>query len=175
MEADTELGRLAKSFIDKGELVPDDVVLELVDGWISANGTSKGFIFDGFPRTRGQAELFDARLTKLQKPLDMVIWLEPTVEMIICRVEGRRVCSECRTNYHLTRLPPKVVGKCDQCGAPLKQRPDDTKEMVLKRLKVYQEQTKGLLDYYQGQGKLKKIDGDLGPQEMFEEVLKAVA
>ncbi|MSR64700.1 MAG: adenylate kinase [Verrucomicrobiae bacterium] len=174
MEADTELGRLARLFIDKGELVPDDVVLALVDGWIGANGTGKGFIFDGFPRTLRQAELFDEKLAKLQKPLDVVIWLEPTVEMIIYRIEGRRVCSECRTNYHLTRLPSKVVGKCDRCDAPLKQRPDDTKEMVLKRLKVYQEQTKGLFDYYQRQDKLRKIDGDLGPQEMFEEVLKAV-
>jgi adenylate kinase len=175
MEADTELGQLAGKFIDKGELVPDNVVLDLVDGWISAIGTSRGFIFDGFPRTLRQAELFDERLTKLQKPLDLVIWLEPTVEMIICRTEGRRVCSKCRTNYHLTRLPPKIAGTCDHCGAPLKQRPDDTKEMVLKRLKVYREQTRGLFDYYQRQNKLKKIDGDLGPQEMFEEVLEAAA
>lgn len=175
MEADTKLGRLAKQFIDRGELVSDDVVLELVDGWISANGTSKGFIFDGFPRTLRQAELFDARLAKLRKPLDVVVWLEPTVDMIIYRIEGRRVCSECGENYHLVRLRPKTDGKCDRCGAALKSRPDDTKEMVLKRLEVYQRQTKGLSDYYQKQGKLFRIDGDLNPGEMFEQVQRAVA
>lgn len=174
MEADTELGRLAKQFIDNGELVPDDVVMGLVDGWMATHGQHDGFIFDGFPRTLRQAELLDARLAKLEKPIDLVIWLEPTVEMIIHRIEGRRVCSGCRANYHLTRMPPKVEGKCDRCGAPLKVRPDDTKEMVLKRLKVYHEQTQGLFDYYQRQSKLRRIDGDLGPNEMFEEVLKAV-
>jgi adenylate kinase len=114
------------------------------------------------------------RLARLKKPIDLVIWLEPTVEMIIHRIEGRQVCSKCGANYHLTRMPSKVEGKCDRCGAALKHRPDDTKEMVLKRLKVYQEQTQGLFDYYQRRNKLCKIDGDLGPEEMFQEVLKAV-
>jgi len=175
MAADTKLGRLAKQFIDKGELVPDDAVLDLVDQWMSANGIQDGFIFDGFPRTLRQGELLDVRLSKLKRPLDIVVWLEPTVGMIIERIEGRWVCSECGTNYHVTRLRPKIAGKCDRCGGSLQQRTDDTKDMVLKRLKVYQEQTKGLFDYYQRQGKLQKIDGDLGPLEMFEEVLKAVA
>lgn len=175
MEADTQLGRLAKQFIDNGELVPDDVVLGLVDEWLTANAASDGFIFDGFPRTVRQGELLDQRLAKLNRPLDVVIWLEPSIEMIIQRIEGRRVCSQCGANFHRTRLPPKDEGKCDYCHAPLRQRPDDTREMVLKRFKVYQEQTQGLWDYYQRQGKVTRIDGDLGVQEMFQEVLKAVA
>jgi len=174
MEAGTELGRLARQFIDNGELVPDDVVLGLVDEWLAANSAGDGFIFDGFPRTLGQAELLDVRLGKLRKPLEVVIGLEPSEEMILCRIEGRRVCSKCGANFHLKRLPPKVAGKCDHCGGPLKQRADDTREMVLKRLTVYEEQTRGLLDYYEHQGKLRRIDGDLGVDEMFTEVLKAV-
>src|SRR5262245_36173714 len=104
MAADTKLGRLAKQFIDRGELVPDEAVLDLVDQWLSTNGTQGGFIFDGFPRTLRQGELFDARLAELKKPLDVVLWLEPTVGMIIERIEGRRVCSVCGSNYHITRL-----------------------------------------------------------------------
>jgi adenylate kinase len=175
MDADTGLGRLARQFIDNGELVPDDVVLGLVDEWMASHTTDDGFIFDGFPRTLRQSELLDERLKKVGKPLDVVIGLDPSVNMIIRRIEGRRVCSKCGANFHLTRLPPAVADECDHCHAPLKHRPDDTREMVLRRLKVYQEQTQGLWDYYQRQGTLRKIDGDLGPSEMFEEVLKAVA
>jgi adenylate kinase len=175
MAADSRLGKLAKQFIDNGELVPDDVVLALVDEWIAANGADGGFIFDGFPRTLRQAELLDERLAKIGKPLDTVIWLEPTTDMIIQRIEGRRVCSQCGANYHLSRMPAKTEGVCDRCRSPLAQRPDDTREMVLKRLKVYEEQTRGLYEYFQQQGKLRRIDGDLGPNEMFREVLRAVA
>lgn len=173
IEAGNELGRLAKRFIDKGELVPDDAVMDLVDGWIAAHGAGKGFIFDGFPRTLPQARLFDQRLEKLGCPLDVVIWLEPTLPMIVQRTIGRRFCPECGQNYHLTRLPPKVAGKCDRCGVALKQRPDDTESMVLKRVEVYQKQTGGLRGYYEQQGKLRMIDGDLIPDDMFAEVLKA--
>src|ERR1051325_4970926 len=146
MAADTPLGRLAKQFIDKGQLVPDDAVLKVVEDWIAVNASREGYIFDGVPRTLTQAQLLDARLAELKKPIELVLWLEPSVEMILCRIEGRRVCARCGANYHLTRLPPKLEGKCDRCGGSLAQRPDDTREMALRRLEVYRAQTQGLHD-----------------------------
>lgn len=162
----------AKAFMDKGELVPDEVVTGIVVERLKEADTKDGFILDGFPRTLKQALDLDAALKKMASSVDMVVYFKTSEDVAIERLTGRRVCKNCGFNYHIKNIPPKKEGICDKCGGALFQRPDDKEETVRNRLKVYEEQTKPLVDYYTKKGILKKVSGDLGVDELFEVLSK---
>ncbi len=152
----TELGKLAESYISKGELVPDDVTIGLIENRMEEADVQNGIILDGFPRTVKQAEELDKLLAKKGKKVDMVINLTTPEEEIIERIVNRRICSnsDCKTVYNLVLNPPKVEGVCDKCGSELIQRKDDTIETVKSRLDSYFKQTSPLVEYYEKQGNL---------------------
>ena len=160
------LGLKAKSYMDKGELVPDDVVVGIVVDRLKKADTRTGYILDGFPRTVKQAEELDKALKAIPSSIDMVLYFETSAKTAIERLTGRRVCKACGFNYHVKNIPPKKAGICDKCGGELIQRPDDTEATVLNRLKVYEAQTKPLIDYYTRSGALSKVSGDLGVNEL---------
>ncbi|MGH7198500.1 MAG: adenylate kinase [Candidatus Omnitrophota bacterium] len=166
LKAATPLGLQAKSYMEKGGLVPDEVVIALVEERLAKGDAAKGFILDGFPRTPEQAKRLDQSLAKLKKPLDLVLYFKTTLGVILKRLTGRRVCGQCGKNYHLTNFKPKVEGICDACGAKLVQRPDDKEETIKERLKVYEEQTAPLIDYYGKSRILSEVSGDLGAGEL---------
>jgi adenylate kinase len=154
----TELGKLAKSYIDAGKLVPDDVTLKIVEDRLKNEDCEDGFIMDGFPRTIPQAEMFDDMLKKLNTAIDIVVNIDVPEDVIIRRMSGRRMCS-CGRTYHVQNNPPKEEGVCDSCGGQLYIRDDDREETVLKRLRTYHEQTSPLIDYYENKGLLNNYDG----------------
>jgi len=158
----TEVGLKAKSYMDRGELVPDDVVIEIVKDKLQSIGEA-GFILDGFPRTIAQAEALDRVLVELGKPLDAVLNLQVDEEELVRRLSGRRVCPSCGEPYHVDSKPPKVDEVCDKCGAALLHREDDKPEAIRNRLRVYREQTEPVLGYYASKSILKNIDavGDI--------------
>lgn len=162
------LGLKAKSYMDKGELVPDEVVTGIVVDRIKSQDTKKGYILDGFPRTVKQAEDLDAALQKGGSAIDMAVYFDTSEATAIERLSGRRVCKACGFNYHVKNIPPKKEGTCDKCGNPLFQRPDDKEETVRNRLKVYEAQTKPLIEYYTKKGIIKEVSGDLGVDELFK-------
>ncbi len=151
----TEMGLKAKSFIDAGQLVPDEVVIGIIKERLAKDDCQNGFILDGFPRTIPQAEALDA----MGIVIDKVIDIEVPDEKIVKRMSGRRVCSSCGASYHLEYKKPEKEGICNNCGSPLVQRKDDHPDTVLDRLKVYHEQTEPLKDYYQKAGTLKIVEG----------------
>lgn len=151
----TEMGLKAKSFIDAGQLVPDEVVIGIIKERLAKDDCKNGFILDGFPRTIPQAEALDA----MGIVIDKVIDIEVPDEKIVARMSGRRVCSSCGASYHLEYKKPEKEGICNLCGAELIQRKDDHPDTVLDRLKVYHEQTEPLKDYYQKAGTLKVVEG----------------
>ena len=151
----TEMGIKAKSFIDAGQLVPDEVVIGIIKERLAKDDCQNGFILDGFPRTIPQAEALDA----MGIVIDKVIDIEVPDEKIVKRMSGRRVCSSCGASYHLEYKKPEKEGICNNCGSPLVQRKDDHPDTVLDRLKVYHEQTEPLKDYYQKAGTLKIVEG----------------
>jgi adenylate kinase len=156
---ETEVGLLAKSYIDKGKLVPDSMVLEMVQDRLGESDTSGGFIFDGFPRTKVQSIALDKFLKSLDIFINQVISLVGKDEILVERLSSRRTCLECGSITNLIFSPPKVEMRCDQCGAELFQRNDDKKEVILKRLEVYRDQTKTLVDYYEKKGLLVQLSG----------------
>lgn len=162
------LGMKAKSFMDKGELVPDEIVTGIVAERLKKPDTKNSFILDGFPRTIKQAVDLDAALKAIVSGIDMVLYFETSPKVAIERLSGRRVCKACGAIYHIKNMPPKKDGICDKCSAALVQRPDDREDTVLKRLKVYEQQTKPLIDYYAKQGVLKKVSGDLAVDDLFK-------
>ena len=164
----TELGKKAEVFMNKGELVPDDVVIGIIDDRIKKEDCKKGFILDGFPRTIAQAEALD-KITKIDK----VIELDLSDETIINRLSNRRQCSKCGTIYGID-IPPKKEGVCDKCGSSLYQREDDKVEAIKNRLEVYRKQTKPLVDYYRKKGLLVKIDAEKPLLDVLEKIAKAV-
>ena len=161
LKASTTLGLKAKEYMEKGALVPDAVVIALVSERLSKADAKKGFILDGFPRTPEQAESLDHTLKDLQMPLDIVLYFKTSLAVIIRRLSGRRVCSQCGKNFHLTNFKPKVEGICDNCGGTLFQRPDDKEETIENRLKVYERQTEPLIEYYKKKNILYETSGDL--------------
>ena len=160
------LGLKAKSYMDKGELVPDDVVIGIVAERLKLPDCKSGFILDGFPRTLKQAEGLDEALKNIASDIDLVLYFETSERVAITRLTGRRVCRKCGFNYHVKNIPPKKEGVCDRCGGELFQRPDDTEKTVRNRLVVYEQQTKPLIAYYEKKGVLKKVSGDLDVQEL---------
>ena len=167
----TELGQKAKSYMDKGELVPDELVVDLVVDRIKADDCKNGYVLDGFPRTIPQAEALDAALAAINDKVDFAINVEVTDENIINRMSGRRACVACGATYHIVHIPTKVEGICDKCGAELILRDDDKPETVKNRLNVYHEQTQPLIDYYTGKKVLHEVDGTKEMEAVFGDIV----
>ncbi|MCG2711754.1 MAG: adenylate kinase [Candidatus Omnitrophica bacterium] len=165
------VGVQAKSYMDKGELVPDEIVTRMITEKLKKQDVSDGFILDGFPRTKNQAQILEAALNDLNLPLDMVVYFDTNEETILKRLTGRRICRDCGKIFHITNIPPKKDGICDACEGELYQRDDDKEETIKNRIKVYNKQTSDLIDYYGQKKILNKVSGDLDVDELFE-VLK---
>ncbi len=171
---ETELGRKAKVYMDKGELVPDTIIIDMMEKRIMQDDCKNGFILDGFPRTVAQAEAFDKMLRKNGLELNRVLLIDVPEEEIIERLTGRRICTNCGAVYHIKNNPPKEDSICDKCGGRLVQRDDDTEEVVRNRLDVYKKNTMPLIDYYIKTSKLVKIDGIGGIEEIFGRIKKTL-
>ena len=170
----TELGLKAKSYMDKGMLVPDDVVIGLIKERLAQDDVKSGFVLDGFPRTVPQAEALDSLTKDLSMPMDAVINIKTSPNVVVERLSGRRTCRECQTVYHIIYSPPKKEGKCDRCSGELYQRDDDKEETIRKRLEVYEKQTFPLLEHYRTSGKLLEVSGDVSIAEVFESIVQAL-
>lgn len=170
----TELGVKAKGYMDKGLLVPDELVVDLVADRITQEDCTNGFVLDGFPRTIPQAEALDAALVKMDQKMDFAIDVDVPDEVIVTRMGGRRACVDCGGTYHLKYIPTKVEGICDNCGGKLILRSDDEPATVLKRLGVYHEQTQPLIDYYNQAGILKSVDGTQDIDVIFQQIVAIV-
>ncbi len=166
----SELGLKAKGYMEKGELVPDELVIDMVINKLNSPEAEKGFILDGFPRNVAQAEAFGKRLVEKIINLDSVIYLETSEDIIVKRLSGRRICRACGAVYHVVNIPPKVKGVCDKCGGELYQRKDDTIETIKNRLEVYNQQTAALIDYYKKENKLFIVSGDVDARELFTKI-----
>lgn len=168
----TELGKKAKTYMDQGLLVPDELVVELVADRIQQDDCKNGFVLDGFPRTIPQAEALDAALEKINEKMDYAIDVDVPDENIIRRMSGRRACLSCGATYHIVSIPTKTEGICDRCGSNVVLRDDDQPETVKKRLEVYHEQTQPLIDYYKNQGILRTVDGVQPMEDVFGDIVE---
>lgn len=168
----TPLGIEAKNYIDKGHLVPDSLTIDLVKDRLSQEDCKKGFLLDGFPRTVAQAEALKSFLKEKGTNIDTALLIDVPEDFILERMTGRRVCLSCGASYHVKFNPTSVDGKCDVCGSDVIQRKDDTEETVKERLFVYDNQTQPLINYYSGEGLLKKVDGTKAINEVFEDICK---
>ena len=155
----TELGQLAKSYMDRGVLVPDDVTIKLIMDWVDGAEQASGFLLDGFPRTLGQAGALDRAMSD-KGGLDLVLYINVPNAELIRRLSGRFTCRDCQTPYHESFSPPKAAGVCDNCGGDVYQRDDDKAEVVGKRLEVFFAETEPLVEYYRKAGNLKEINGE---------------
>ena len=170
----TELGKLVKSYMDKGELAPDEVTIKVIMERLSEPDCEKGCIFDGFPRTLDQAKALDKKLAEQKKGIDKAVFIDVPDEELMKRLGGRWTCKNCQAVYHEVASPPKVAGICDKCGGELYQRPDDNEATIRERLKVYFKQTTPVLDYYKNDGKLIAVDGKLSIDEVAEKVIEVL-
>lgn len=168
---DSELGRKAKDFMNKGALVPDELVGDMLAERLSQSDTKNGFILDGYPRNISQAESLDKMLRKNNNSLELVVYLDTSEPVIIQRLGGRLVCSACGANFHTRNMPPKKDMLCDNCGARLYQRPDDNPETVKKRLEVYLKESSPVVRYYQERKKLYRLNSDLDAGVVLKEIL----
>ena len=167
----TELGAKAKEYMDKGLLVPDELVVDLIMDRFKADDCKNGYILDGFPRTIPQAEALDAALAANGEKIDYAVNVEVPDENIVNRMSGRRACLSCGATYHIEHIPPKKEGICDKCGQELVLRDDDKPETVLNRLKVYHDQTQPLIDFYTKKNVLKTVDGTKDMKEVFADIV----
>ena len=163
----TPLGKKAKEYMDRGELVPDELIVQLIEETMPKDGN---VILDGFPRTVNQALALEEMLKGKGEKISKVLFFDVPDEVIIDRLSGRRVCSKCGAVYHVKYNPPKIEGVCDLCGGSLVQRDDDKEEVVKKRLEVYRKQTQPLIEFYQDRGIIYRLDAEKGVEELFEEV-----
>lgn len=170
----TELGKKAKTFMDQGLLVPDELVVDLVVDRVGQEDAKNGYVLDGFPRTIPQAEALDKALNAIGEKMDYAINVEVPDENIVNRMSGRRACVACGGTYHIVHIPTKVEGICDACGGNLILREDDKPETVQKRLTVYHEQTQPLIDYYTKKGILVEVDGTVDMKDVFESIVKVL-
>jgi len=169
------LGKEAKACMDKGDLVPDSVVIGIVEERIQQPDCAKGYMLDGFPRTVPQAEALDGMLQNLSSQIDHVVSIEVANEELVGRLTGRRTCRDCGVGFHVMFDPPEQEGVCDKCGGELYQRDDDNVETVTSRLEVYESQTLPLIDYYKAQGKIRPIDGVGDIKEIFARVTQVLS
>ena len=174
IKQDTETGRRVRSFVDRGELVPDELTVGIVMNRLSAPDCQNGFILDGFPRTVAQAKTLEDRLVSEGRHLDRVIDLVVPEDVLLARLSGRWLCRDCHSSYHVLFSPPTTPGVCDRCGGPLYQRPDDTLETAKRRLEIYEQDTRPVLDYYRDAGILVEVRGDLSVGEVTEALREAI-
>lgn len=175
IKAGSKTGLEAKAFMEKGELVPDDVILRIVGERLAQGGPDDQYMFDGFPRTLEQARRLDEVLAGLGGAVNQVFLLEVPTPIIVSRLSGRRICKGCGAVYHVTNIPSRKEGVCDQCGGALYQRPDDSEATVLNRLEVYQRQTASLIDFYEKKGILVRVDAGTNPQAATADLLSKLA
>ena len=174
--AETSLGRLAKQYMDKGQLVPADVTISMMEGRIaSSQARTAGFVLDGFPRTRAQAEALEDRMFSLGIVFARIVSLEVNDDLVVERIAGRRTCPRCGEVYHLQTKPPMNEAKCDKCGSNLIVRPDDTEETIRKRLVVFHSQTEPILDFYLASGKIHQVDGVGSVEEVYQRMIVGLA
>ena len=170
----TDLGKKAQEYMNKGELVPDDLVLEIAAGRLMEEDCNRGFLLDGFPRTVYQAEKLDKFLNEKDLDIDLVIDINVGKEELMTRLIGRRVCRNCGATYHVINMPPEKEGICDVCGGALYQRSDDTAATVENRIEIYKAQTAPLVEYYEKLGKVAHIDGAMGLEDVFNDIVRIV-
>ena len=175
LEQGTELGLAAKSYMEKGVLVPDRITIDMVLERLSAPDAGGGAVLDGFPRNLTQAEALDEALARRGKAIDKVVHIKVSEEEVLRRLGGRRVCRQCQAPCHVTDSPPKVEGVCDVCGGELYQRADDTEESIKKRLEVYSDETAPLIDYYRRAGKLLEVAGEGGVKAVAGRIVAALS
>ncbi|MEA2551959.1 MAG: adenylate kinase [Fimbriimonadaceae bacterium] len=175
IDADTDLGHLAQSYIKRGELVPSGITIEMMRKRIGSDNVRKhGFILDGFPRNLRQAEALDEMLDEMEINLDKVISLDVADEVVIQRLSGRIGCTKCGEIYHSTTKPPKREGLCDKCNSTLIMRSDDQPETIKERLRVFHEQTAPVRDFYEAKGLLQRVDGTRTPEEVYQQIVAGV-
>jgi len=174
IKQESELSETLKSYMDRGELVPDELTLGIVMARLAEPDAQRGFILDGFPRTVNQAKALDERLAVDGRHLDRVINLIVPDDVLLARLSGRWLCRDCHTSYHILFSPPTTPGVCDRCGGPLYQRADDTLETAQRRLEVYDHDTRPVLDYYRAAGILVEVPGDRSVGEVSEALRAAI-
>jgi len=175
MQSGSELGKEVKGYVDTGALVPDEVVIKLIENKLTKDkDVQKGYMLDGFPRTKAQAENLDTILEKINQPIECAFYMETTMDVIVKRLTGRRICRKCNAIFHMINKPPKENGKCDECGGELYQRADDNEETIRKRMNVYLENTKPIVAYYEAQSKLKKVNADQETEVLLESLVGAL-
>ena len=170
----TELGKKAQEYMNRGELVPDDLVIEIATTRLLEDDCRNGFLLDGFPRTVYQAEKLDEFLAARDSKIDKVLDIAVEKDELIARLTGRRVCKACGASFHVVNIPPKKEGVCDFCGGELIQRADDNLETVTNRIDVYEAQTMPLVEYYEKAGNLVHIDGSTGLENVFADIVSAL-
>ena len=170
IKAGTELGKLAQSYIDAGNLVPDEVAVDIIRYRLKKDDAKNGYILDGFPRTVPQAEMLEEMLKDMGTALDRAIYLEASEEVIIERLSGRRICRECGKIYHTTNMPSRSPGICDLCGGETYQRPDDQPDAIRQRLQVYQEKTADLIQWYADRDLLTTVAADIAREDTYKEL-----
>jgi adenylate kinase len=174
LQQETDLGKKAKVYMEKGQLVPDEITIQMVLERLNAPDCKNGAILDGFPRNIKQAKALDKAMTKLSRAIDKVTYIKVSEGELLKRLGGRWICRKCQAPYHEVDSPPKVAGKCDRCGGELYQRADDNAETVKKRLKVYFEETSPLIDHYKKAGKLVEINGEGSAEEINRRIIAAL-
>ena len=175
LQQETELGIKARSYMEKGQLVPDEITIQMVLERLTAPDCENGAILDGFPRNTKQAEALDRAMAQQSKAIDKVVYVMVSEGELLRRLGGRWICRKCQAPYHAVDSPPKVEGKCDRCGGELYQRADDTVETVRKRLEVYFAETSPLIDYYKRAGKLVEVNGEGNVPEVHGRIVEALA
>ena len=171
----TDLGLKAKQYMDRGDLVPDDLIIAMILDYLQKQDTTNGFILDGFPRTEGQAEALEAELEKLGRSLTAALLLDVDEETVVDRLSGRRMCVKGQHNFHMKFDPPKHPERCDMDGSRLVQREDDKPEVIQHRLQQYREKTEPLIDYYERKGMLRRIDASRSPDKVGDQIRATLA
>lgn len=174
MKENTPLGAKAKEYVDKGQLVPDEITIAMVEDRLSQEDVKDGFLLDGFPRSVGQAEALDDFMMELGGKIDRVINIEVDKSILVERAVGRRICKDCGATYHVKFNPPKEEGICDKCQGPLYQRADDVAETVENRISIYERETLPLVEYYAEKGNLLTVDGDQEISKVFSKIQEAL-
>ncbi len=171
----TPVGRVSETYMQRGELVPDQIMMEVVEARIAQDPPDAAYLFDGFPRTVRQAELLEAVLVRRQGCLEHVLFLDAPREVLLQRLGGRRICRACGANFHMVNMPPREAGRCDACGGALYQRPDDQESTVLSRLDVFSRKTEALIAHYETLGLLRRIDAGGNAERLVADVMRVLA